>query len=125
MSAFRKGLKIFTYHYEVPHTSSLSHQRGHGAAAWHQYNFNRLCVQKVIQQLGSLTGITLWTHKYKQHDCHCKRLAVPNIYHPHNVNKGDMQGGGFLEQRQYIDATWCRLKSNESPNKMVMIYSTL
>lgn len=57
-----------SYHYEVPHASSLSHQGGHRTATWHQHDFNGLCVQKVIKQLGGLTWITLWTHKHKQHE---------------------------------------------------------
>lgn len=49
------------YHNEVPHAGRLSNQGGHGATTRHQDDFNGLRVQKVIQQLGGLAGITLWT----------------------------------------------------------------
>lgn len=48
-----------TYHYEVPHASSLSHQRGDATAAGHQHDLDGLSVKKVVQQLGGLAWVTL------------------------------------------------------------------
>ncbi len=50
---------IVTHHYEVPHASRFSHQRGDAAAAGHQDDLDGLGVQKVIQQLGGFTWVTL------------------------------------------------------------------
>lgn len=48
-----------THHYEVPHASRFGHQRGDAAAAGHQDDLNGLGVQKVIQQLGGFSWVTL------------------------------------------------------------------
>lgn len=48
-----------THHDEVPHASSFRHQRGDAAAAGHQDDLNGLGVQKVIQQLGGFSWVTL------------------------------------------------------------------
>lgn len=48
-----------THHDEVPHASSFRHQRGDAAAAGHQDDLNGLRVQKVIQQLGGFSWVTL------------------------------------------------------------------
>lgn len=56
---FLDSQREYSYHYEVPHSSSLSHQRWHGAAARHQHNFNGVCIQEVVEQLGSFAWIAL------------------------------------------------------------------
>lgn len=48
-----------THHYEVPHASGFGHQRGDAAAAGHQNDLDGLGVQKVVQQLGGFSWVTL------------------------------------------------------------------
>lgn len=48
-----------THHYEVPHASSFGHDGGDTAAARHQDDLDGLGVQKVVQQLGRFTRVTL------------------------------------------------------------------
>lgn len=53
------------YHNKVPHPSSFSHQCGDTTAARHQDNLDGLGVQKVIEQLGGFSWITLKGHMRK------------------------------------------------------------
>lgn len=48
-----------THHNEVPHPGSLSHQRGHGAAARHEDDLDRVIVEQLVQVLGGLAWVTL------------------------------------------------------------------
>lgn len=59
MSALESKQRGDTHHYEVPHASSFGHQCGDAAAAGHQNDLDGLGVQKVVQQLGGFSRVTL------------------------------------------------------------------